>query len=163
DKRMVLSIGALVIVVLGCAGLYAVWQKSSEKKAVAAETEIVRPAAAKSQTEARTDFSPKPVIPASASPAATSPAAAAQPESQPQTQPAVQNVALQTPAASTGRVSELQVAANEPTWIEVTINGKTVFNGMLQRGQSQDLRNTEAARILVGNAGGVAMRWNGKD
>ena len=43
------------------------------------------------------------------------------------------------------------------------MNGKTVFAGMLERGQSRDLQNAEATRILVGNAGGVAMRWNGKD
>jgi cytoskeletal protein RodZ len=153
DKRMLVSIGALVTVVLGCSGLYAVWQKSQDKRP-AAETGIIRPPGGKNHPESRAEFTPKPVIPAS-----TPHSSSAQNDAQ---RNASQH-AVVLPTSTSQSVSGLQVAANEPTWLEVTMNGKTVFSGMLEPGQSRDLQNAEATRILVGNAGGVAMRWNGKD
>ena len=152
DKRMMVSIGAFVIVVLGCSGLYAVWQKSLVKRPDA-ETTILPSPAAKSQAGDRAEFVPKPVIPASTKPASTAPALPAQSPAHGE----INRIAIMQ------STSGLQVAATESTWLEVTMNGKTVFSGILERGQSQDLRNPEATRILVGNAGGVAMRLNGKD
>ena len=150
DKRMMISIGALVTVVLGCSGLYAVWQRSKDKQAPA-ETRIIRQQAGKNQADGRAEFSPKPVIPAAINRNSPAPSTAA-------SQPAGVFSASTSPSA-TG----LQVAASETTWLEVVMNGKMVFMGVLEPGQSRDLQNAEAARILVGNAGGVAMRWNGKD
>ena len=152
DKRMLVSIGALAIVVLGCAGLYAAWQKLHAKEPYVA-AEIPAASAAKRQGGDRDIFSPKPVIPSSAKAEAAKPAS-------PAPSPARKEVnAVPVMQATSG----LQVAATEPTWMEVTVNGKMVFVGVMERGQSQELRNPEAARILVGNAGGVAMRLNGKD
>ena len=150
DKRMMISIGALVTVVVGCSGLYAVWQKSKDKRPPA-ETRIIRQQAGKTQADSRPEFNPKPVMPTGTSPSFPGPSAVASPPS------------LIFPASTSQSASGLQVAASEATWLEVVMNGKMVFMGVLQPGQSRDLQNAEAARILVGNAGGVAMRWNGKD
>jgi cytoskeleton protein RodZ len=152
DKRMMVSIGALVAVVLGGAGLFAFWQRAQVKRLIP-EVVTSRPSAPKSQTGEQAEFTPKPVIPASVKAPST--------EVSPPVQSPSRNETVSVAALNSG--SGLQVAASEPTWLEVTMNGKTVFMGLLQRGQSQDLRNAETARILVGNAGGVAMRWNGKD
>ncbi len=152
DKRMLVSIGAFVIVVLGCSGLYAVWQKSQKTRPVA-ETSIIPPPSAKRQSDSRADFTPKPVIPAGTKQASAPPVSTSK-------DPAPGQVIPLSPSQG---ASGLLVAATEATWVEVTMNGKTVFMGLLEPGQSQDLRNAETARILVGNAGGVAMRWNGKD
>ncbi len=157
DKRMVWSVAALVGVILGCAGLYAVWQKTQSPSPIAQspatpsrpQTSLTKPAA-----EDRAEFSPKPVIPAALNKPETK-----APEV-PKPQQAVPAAAAPTVMAS---ASGLQVAANEPTWLEVSTNGKTVFMGVLERGQSRDLQHPDATRILVGNAGGVAMRLNGKD
>ena len=161
DKRMLFSIGALVTVVLGCSGLYAVWQKSQDKRP-AAETGIIRPPGGKNRPDSRAEFTPKPVIPASTPHASSAQNDTQRSAAEPQRDIRSPQVVL-LPSSTGQSVFGLQVAANEPTWLEVTMNGKTVFAGMLERGQSRDLQNAEATRILVGNAGGVAMRWNGKD
>ena len=150
DKRMAFSIVALLTVVLGCSGLYAVWQKSKDK-IPAAETRIIRPQEGKTRSDGRAEFSPKPVIPAATSPHSSGLSASIPP------------LAGDVPASSSQLASGLQVAASEATWLEVVLNGKMVFMGVLQPGQSRDMQNAEVARILVGNAGGVAMRFNGKD
>jgi len=160
DKRMVMSIGALVMVVAGCSLLYAVLQKSNEKKPeVASAATELRPAGAKPAANSPVEFTPKPVIPGSSVPPVTVAVNNAAPAS-PVPAPAQ---AVLVPVSADGSSGGLQVAANEPTWLEVTMNGKMVFMGMLERGQSRDLRHADATRILVGNAGGVAMRLNGKD
>jgi hypothetical protein len=56
----------------------------------------------------------------------------------------------------------LSVSATEPTWLSVVSDGKQVFSGVLQPSESKTLEGREAARIKVGNAGGLEVRWNGK-
>ena len=160
DKRMMISVGALVGVVLGCSGLYAVWQKFQSGKPVVAASlsrSISQTGLGKPLAENRAEFSPKPVIPTGVK----------QPETVAQVPTAVPSPQVPAPLAapppSITAGTGLQLAASEPTWLEVTMNGKMVFMGVLERGQSRELQHADAARILVGNAGGVAMRWNGKD
>ena len=56
----------------------------------------------------------------------------------------------------------LNLSATEPTWVSVTSGGKEVFSGILEPSQSKTLTGLDAAQMKVGNAGGVAVLWNGK-
>jgi len=56
----------------------------------------------------------------------------------------------------------LSVSATEKTWISITSEGKQVFSGILEPSQTKTLTGLEAAKLRVGNAGGLEVRWNGK-
>ncbi len=56
----------------------------------------------------------------------------------------------------------LNLSATEPTWVSVTSGGKEVFSGILEPSQSKTLTGLDVAKMKVGNAGGVAILWNGK-
>jgi cytoskeletal protein RodZ len=56
----------------------------------------------------------------------------------------------------------LSLSATERTWLSVTSGGKQIFSGILQPGETKTLSGLEAARMKVGNAGGLEIRWNGK-
>jgi hypothetical protein len=56
----------------------------------------------------------------------------------------------------------LNVSAVEQTWISLAAEGKTVFTGILAKGETKTLEGAEQARLVVGNAGGLEVRWNGK-
>jgi cytoskeletal protein RodZ len=85
------------------------------------------------------------------------PAEQAPPPAQPQAQPQPQAA---PPAAATGPVT---ISATAPAWLRVTDQGKTLYEGMMQPGQSYQVPPTatapklragapEAIRINVGNA-----------
>jgi hypothetical protein len=56
----------------------------------------------------------------------------------------------------------LSVSATESTWVSITSGGKTVFQGILAPSESKTLEGLEAAKLKVGNAGGLDVKWNGK-
>jgi cytoskeleton protein RodZ len=56
----------------------------------------------------------------------------------------------------------LSLSATERTWLSITSGGKQIFSGILQPGETKTLSGLEAARMKVGNAGGLEIRWNGK-
>ena len=56
----------------------------------------------------------------------------------------------------------LSLSATQRTWLSVTSGGKQIFSGVLQPGETKTLSGLEAARMKVGNAGGLDIRWNGK-
>ncbi|MFO0503511.1 MAG: helix-turn-helix domain-containing protein [Acidobacteriota bacterium] len=60
-------------------------------------------------------------------------------------------------------VISLNIAATEKTWLEVTADGKRIFMGVLEPGQSQSMRTSESARMVVGNAGGITVQKAGRD
>ncbi|MFN7647335.1 MAG: helix-turn-helix domain-containing protein [Acidobacteriota bacterium] len=94
------------------------------------------------------------------------PAVPAQPAAAPPAQLAVSPV---TTAAATSAESfvegviSLNIAATEKTWLEVTADGKRIFMGVLEPGQSQSMRTSESARMVVGNAGGITVQKAGRD
>jgi cytoskeleton protein RodZ len=81
---------------------------------------------------------------------ATTPAAA----------PAPAATAVQVANDSTGLV--LSLAATERVWLSISSGGKEIFSGILQPGETKTLSGLEAARMKVGNAGGIEIQWNGK-
>ena len=56
----------------------------------------------------------------------------------------------------------LNLSATETTWLSITSEGKNIFSGILEPSQTKTLRASDAAKLKVGNAGGLEVRWNGK-
>jgi cytoskeleton protein RodZ len=57
----------------------------------------------------------------------------------------------------------LNLSATESTWLSITSEGKQIFSGILQASQTKTLTASDAAQMKVGNAGGIAVRLNGKE
>jgi cytoskeletal protein RodZ len=58
---------------------------------------------------------------------------------------------------------QLELAALENVWISVVSDGKFIFSGVLNRSESKSFSSREVARIKVGNAGGVSIKYNGRE
>src|SRR5215471_11960319 len=71
-------------------------------------------------------------------------------------------VATSTPVTSDLGGVVLSLAATERTWLSITSGGKEIFSGVLQPGETKTISGLEAARMKVGNAGGIEIQWNGK-
>lgn len=134
DISMGWSVAGLVLVLVGCSGIYAWWKRAPQA-----------PVAVAQQTA--------PVAMVSAS--APSPV---QPEAQQGTQPAAQ-ATVQTGEAG-GVV--LKLSATERTWLSISSDGKEIFAGILQPSESKTLTGLGRATMKVGNAGGIDVLWNGK-
>ncbi len=58
----------------------------------------------------------------------------------------------------------LNLSASESTWLSITNSeGKQIFSGILQASQTKTLTASDTAEMKVGNAGGIAVRLNGKE
>ena len=58
----------------------------------------------------------------------------------------------------------LNLSATERTWLSITNSeGKRIFSGMLEPSQTKTLTASDAAKMKVGNAGGIEVRLNGKE
>ncbi|MFN0107046.1 MAG: helix-turn-helix domain-containing protein [Bryobacteraceae bacterium] len=96
-------------------------------------------------------------------PVAQAPAAAIE-SSQPQPQTEVESAKV-VPAESTDPSANLMlnIEATERTWIEVTADGKRIFAGVLQPGDKKLISTLQNAKMVVGNAGGIAVSKGGRD
>jgi cytoskeleton protein RodZ len=56
----------------------------------------------------------------------------------------------------------LNLSATESTWLSITSDGKEVFSGILGPSETKTLTGLDVAKMKVGNAGGIEVRWNGK-
>jgi cytoskeleton protein RodZ len=56
----------------------------------------------------------------------------------------------------------LNLSATERTWISIESGGKQIFAGELMPSQTKRLTGGDAAKMKVGNAGGIEVRLNGK-
>jgi cytoskeleton protein RodZ len=65
-------------------------------------------------------------------------------------------------AAPAGSRVELALTATEDTWLSVSSDGTPVFSGLLEANQTKTIEGKESARLRVGNAAGLEVRWNGK-
>lgn len=136
DHRVGLSVATLAAVVLACSGFYTWWTRAPRS-------------------------SPRP--PAASAPAASTTAAAttAAPTTAASTTAATPDTtAVQAANDSAGLV--LSLSATERVWLSISSGGKEIFSGILQPGETKTLSGLEAARMKVGNAGGIEIQWNGK-
>lgn len=57
---------------------------------------------------------------------------------------------------------KLIISAKEAAWIQLDADGKPLFVGLLEAGQSREVDNAQQAKLLTGNAGGIDVVQNGK-
>ncbi|MEO5924093.1 MAG: RodZ domain-containing protein [Bryobacteraceae bacterium] len=72
------------------------------------------------------------------------------------------NVTTTTGADGIRRI-ELNLSASEETWLSISSGGKQIFAGVLEPDETKTVSGLEMARLLVGNAGGLNVQWNGKE
>jgi cytoskeletal protein RodZ len=144
DISMGWSVAGLVVVLLGCSGIYAWWKRAPQAPAAIAAVVVAQQTA--------------PVAMVSAS-APSSVQQGAQPDAQPSAQPVAQT------AVPTGEANGvvLKLSATERTWLSISSSdGKEIFAGILQPSESKTLTGLDRATMKVGNAGGIEVLWNGK-
>jgi len=186
--RAFASMAALMLVVLGCSGIYAWWRKtqSPEAKTIA---QVTAPTVVEKPAVTQLPPAPKPAEPTAeqkaAEPAST-PLAAEQraeepnpPEQTPAEQPHAELASAPTtldsalqqakdvqpadkPADASATKVVLDLLAHENTWLSVSSDGKHVFTGVLTPNQSKTVEGREYAKMTVGNAAGLEVRLNGK-
>lgn len=75
--------------------------------------------------------------------------------------PSQATAVLQATNTGSGTV-KITISAKEPTWIRLVADGKDLYVGLMQAGESKAVDNASRAELLVGNAGGLAIEQNGK-
>lgn len=91
------------------------------------------------------------------------PTAPAWPESQPTQTPAAEaNAVDEARAASPAKDVRVSVRLTERCWTEVTVDGKTVFEGLLEEGKTENWQGKESIVLRAGNAGALEVTVNGK-
>ena len=134
DRKMAAPMALLVAVVLGCTGVYALWNRTISDRAIAAVKSVAQ----------------------SVTPAKTQTVIAAAPAN-------VQVTAATTVAGDSNiKTVSLNLEATDETWVSITSGGKEIFSGTLQRSQSKTVEGVDIATMRIGNAGGVDVRLNGK-
>lgn len=123
----------LLVVLVGCSGLYALWNRAIE--AADPAMHFVAPEAAESEATTQAPATP---------PTAT------------ETAPPVVAAAADTSSMN------INLAATEKTWVSLSSAGKTVYSGVLDPQESKHFAVPERARILTGNAAGLDLRINGR-
>ncbi|MGO9261480.1 MAG: helix-turn-helix domain-containing protein [Bryobacteraceae bacterium] len=181
------ALALVVVVMLGCSGVYAWWQRNRHAVSAHEQTQGV-PATGQGQ-----DSSPTPAQSAapSAAAAAKAPAGGAAPPPTAADHGLVQPVSTAagtgTPATSTaanpsteqaaGAGGEaggapaparspgpvhVQVTATSLVWIFAKADGKTAFTGTLEASQSRTIDAQDTVVVRLGNAGGAEITLNGK-
>ena len=102
--------------------------------------------------------SAQPSVPPSSAPADT-PVSSREPSTSPQTPVSREpSAALSTSAQSL----RLDVAVTDKCWISIDRDGSPAFRKLLEPGEAQTLSAAERFFIIVGNAGAVHLKINGK-
>jgi len=169
------SIIGLVAVLLGGAAVYSLWHQGRngvEKPtpaAVSAPPPAPAPVTVQTPPQVATS-SPAPsgeptvgppVTPGSApadaaKPVTATPAPAAAPP------PSPVRDTRDAPPDAPGVRFPIALEATGEVWVSVTSAGRTLFVGTLQPGQSRQIEAAGTAKLVVGNAGGIEVRVNGK-
>lgn len=138
DRRIGFSAATLAVVLLLCSGFYAWWQ-DSQKLAREAATSI--PGSGKAQPAGKV-------------------ATVAQVEEED-----AADAGVTVPAAREGDGKQhavLDLSATEETWLSITSEGRVIFSGILEPSETKTLTGIDGAKMKVGNAGGIEIRWKGK-
>lgn len=57
----------------------------------------------------------------------------------------------------------LELRAESEVWVQVSVDGIPVFDAVLAPGQTQRFEGRQMATLLIGNAAGLSVVWNGED
>ena len=71
------------------------------------------------------------------------------------------NAVVQATNLGSGRL-QIVISAREQTWIKLVADGKNIYMGLIEPGQSQAIENASNAELLTGNAGGIEVKQNGR-
>lgn len=163
------ALALVVVVMLGCSGVYAWWQRSrravSAHEVAAGQVQDLTTVAAKAPaTAAPHTLPPAPV----SSPAGNAENAAAQPAStapanpsQPAAKSPGEGEHTDAPPRPAGPV-HVELTASSLVWIFAKADGKTSFTGTLESGQSRTFDAQDQVVVRLGNAGGAEIKLNGK-
>jgi cytoskeleton protein RodZ len=122
----------LVLALIGSTGLYMWWHRAQQAQAAADLARPTEPVREQPQTA--------PAAPAT---------------------PAAPAAVTRTPANPENKIA-LDISANALTWFSLTADGKSLFSGTLEPGESKTFAARENARLRTGNAGGIDVKFNGK-
>jgi cytoskeleton protein RodZ len=158
--RLGAYVALLAVVLIGCSAFYAWWHRLETATANREKGIVIEQPVSPPHVPAAT---PEPVPPP-VEKAATTPDAGITTSDVGVTMTPVDSAASspKAPAISPDDKVVIKIAATEVTWIAITADGKTIFSGLLQPSQELTLGGKERAMIRVGNAGGLALSWNGK-
>jgi cytoskeleton protein RodZ len=70
--------------------------------------------------------------------------------------------AKRTADAQSAEKHQFSVEANQKTWVQVTTDEKNTQNAMLEPGDKRQWEAEKTMKIVVGNAGGIRMKWDGR-
>lgn len=164
DTRMGVPLAALVGMVLATSGFYAWYNKApAAVQPVEAQPVAMQPAPTQ-------DSAPTVAQAATAPPVSQAPPDDVAPKDQAQpsertvdtAKPEITPVANVAAGADETNGVVLNLSATERTWLSITSNGKQIFSGVMEPSQTKTLTGLEGAKILVGNAAGLEVMWNGK-
>lgn len=161
-RKLAASALVLVAVVAGCAAIFWFWQRSqlsstSANAAPQAELSHTKSLPAPAPTAAEppaSGLSPDAVMGAQSqpSPVTTTPPAHVPPSASPSDESASEQ--------QEGRI-RIAVAAKEEVWVRITVDGKVLTERVLAPGETRSAAAYDSITVLVGNAGGVEIRYNG--
>jgi len=166
-RRWLIRLGLLVVVLILASGAYVLYQRWR-----APEPPPQAPAQQTIQKQAQAEPPAQPQTPAA------EPDAGSIPEQPPATQPLELQPAATTVPAETAPAPPAQppppaipdpskpvrlvITSTHDTWMQVTVDGRTMFIDVLKPGESRAFSATGLIRVRLGNAGGVGMVYNGK-
>jgi cytoskeleton protein RodZ len=167
----------VVVVMLICSGVYA-WMQRPRTTVTAQATKpapvrietappagtppqqsTVSPQTASAEQPKLADSLQPAGTPAATNPGSTSPAApGTPPAATPATTPAQSATAAATPPGPV----HVEIAAGEPVWVLVKVDGKVAFSGTMDANTTRTLDGEHEVTMRLGNAGGVTISLNGK-
>lgn len=184
------ALALVVVVVMGCSGVYAWWQRTRHPVLASAAAETTRktapPVQAPVQQAAAAQPAPPTSVPEAQQPTADREQKPSQPPSSPAgtqaasaSQPAAQREASAVPPATAvppanapppqaslpsnpNAPVRVQLTAAEPVWVLARSDGKYLFSGTLDANQSRTVEANSTVVLRLGNAGGVTITLNGK-
>jgi len=158
--RLGVSVAGLMVALLACSGFYAWWSRPAEAAVVKVRS---LPPLVQQQVQPPVQPVVQPVQ--QELPAQTD----ALPVNIPVNPQVNTNVNAQVTAVAESQTTVdginhvvLNLSATEKTWLSISSEGKRLFSGFLEPSQTKTLTGLDAARMTVGNAGGIEVRLNGR-
>jgi cytoskeletal protein RodZ len=169
-KRWLLRVAVLAFVLLACTGAYRLWERyqtgTTEPPAASAANE---PAPAVSQpvrreTVEKKPAAPPPSVPLSEAPAPRAPAPTEAARTVVESRPAAETAKPPGQPAVTGAPGPVRVrlVARELCWVDSWRGTQHYFSSALKPGETHVLTGSAGMRVLLGNAGGVEIEFNGR-
>ncbi len=76
--------------------------------------------------------------------------------------PKVEEPAKETPPPVKVKKAVVLIEARQDCWLNVVVDGETVFTKTLRVGEKQEFEGKQSISIKAGNAGGIDITYNGK-